>query len=134
MFFQKLDDQEGLRSKMLFAELMLGKYDHRASELFPADQLSGGERRRFGVARALFSPKPITIMDEPTSELDESTAKAAWKLIFAETSHGILFVASHDVDIVRQFDFVLHVRDGVVCLCEVSKFDLNELGLDQEAQ
>jgi len=57
--------------------------------------LSGGERRRLGVARALLAIRPVMVLDEPTEGLDDPEARA---LMFAVRRHqrdGIVVVISH---------------------------------------
>ncbi|WP_321532118.1 ABC transporter ATP-binding protein [uncultured Desulfuromonas sp.] len=50
---------------------------------FAVSNLSGGELKRLSLLRALLSQKKITILDEPTSSLDEDTALAVWNLLFS---------------------------------------------------
>ncbi|EON30764.1 ABC-type cobalamin/Fe3+-siderophores transport system, ATPase component [Gordonia terrae C-6] len=75
--------------------------------------LSGGERHRVVLARALAQQTPILVLDEPTNHLD-----AAWRLrlmdILDELDATVL-AAMHDLDLVlRHFDSVAVVSDGGV--------------------
>lgn len=58
--------------------------------------LSGGERRRIGLARALLSARPLLLIDEPTADLDAATA-ADIRALLAEVARGrAVVVATHD--------------------------------------
>lgn len=63
----------------------------------PASQLSGGERQRLCLARLLVTSAPMLILDEPTSQQDEASARRVVQALRAETQAGrALVVASHD--------------------------------------
>jgi ABC-type transport system involved in cytochrome bd biosynthesis fused ATPase/permease subunit len=57
--------------------------------------LSGGERRRLGVARALLARRPVMVLDEPTEGLDESEARALMREVRRRQSGGTVVVISH---------------------------------------
>lgn len=86
----------------------VGLREDRATH-FPA-QLSGGEQRRVGIARALFADPSVLIVDEPTSNLDRRTADDIVALIdrLRERSRAIL-VASHDEHLIDAADNVLRL-------------------------
>ena len=64
--------------------------DHRGSGL------SGGERRRVGLARALLSGRPLLICDEPTADLDVDSAAEIVALLKAVSRERAVLVATHD--------------------------------------
>ncbi|MDE3030392.1 MAG: thiol reductant ABC exporter subunit CydC [Acidobacteriota bacterium] len=57
--------------------------------------MSGGERRRLGVARELLSARAVAIFDEPTEGLDDSSARALLASLRAHYRDGTLVVISH---------------------------------------
>lgn len=67
------------------------------------DELSGGQRKRLGLARALIMPCDLLIMDEPTNHLDDKTIM--WLEDYLRDSKSALIVSTHD----RYFlDSVVH--------------------------
>lgn len=68
---------------------------------FPS-QLSGGEAQRLGIARALATEPKILFADEPTGNLDETTAKGILSLLEDINSQGTtVLLATHDLDYVK---------------------------------
>jgi ATP-binding cassette subfamily C protein CydC len=57
--------------------------------------LSGGERRRLAVARALLAPGPVIILDEPTSGLDPALADGLMDSVFAAAGGRSILVITH---------------------------------------
>lgn len=68
-------------------DLML---DHRGSGL------SGGERRRIGLARAILSGRPLLLCDEPTADLDSESAAEVIELLETLARDRAVLVATHD--------------------------------------
>ena len=62
-----------------------------------SSELSGGMKRRLQIARALFSPTSMLIMDEPFRGLDEENRKRCIGMIKKYQKNRILLITSHDV-------------------------------------
>ncbi|MEO5598890.1 MAG: ATP-binding cassette domain-containing protein [Novosphingobium sp.] len=58
--------------------------------------LSGGERRRIGLARAILSRRPILLLDEPTADLDGPTAHRVAAALAEVARTRLVLVATHD--------------------------------------
>lgn len=57
--------------------------------------VSGGERARLGMARALLSGRPVLLLDEPVAHLDHPTAEAVLRDLFAASSGRTVVLVSH---------------------------------------
>lgn len=77
-------------------------------------QLSGGERQRVALSRALINQPSIVFCDEPTGNLDSTTAEETFALLRSlNREHGQTFlIVTHDDDVARQADKVHVMRDG----------------------
>lgn len=90
------------------ADLHLADLGHRQVE-----ELSGGQLQRVAIARALVVKAPVLLADEPTSELDVTTAGHVMKLLRAEAERGaVVVVATHDQDVAEACDDHHRLVDG----------------------
>jgi putative ABC transport system ATP-binding protein len=76
-----------------------------------SSRLSGGEKQRLAIARALLLDRPIWLVDEPTSSLDAETKVLVMDCILGATERTILAI-SHDEEFLRRFDRVVYVDGG----------------------
>ena len=77
------------------------------------NQLSGGEQQRVAIARALVGEPRIVFADEPTGNLDDSSAKKIAHLFHELHADGLtLVVATHDQRLISLATTVVDVKDG----------------------
>jgi ABC-type lipoprotein export system ATPase subunit len=82
------------RAESMLERLGLGAFARGATQV-----LSGGQRRRLGLARAMLGRPRLLLADEPTADLDETTAGEVEKLLFewlADSGAAALIVTHHD--------------------------------------
>ncbi len=67
-------------------------------------QLSGGEKQRAGIARALLNNPQIVLADEPTANLDPSSTNEVMSLFFTMAAEGrTVMISTHNIGLIRQF-------------------------------
>lgn len=77
-------------------------------------KLSGGQRRRIDVARALIHNPKILILDEPTTGLDPQTRGALWAVIdmLRRENHMTVFLTTHYMEEAADADYVVILNNG----------------------
>jgi len=86
--------------------------NHRANS-FP-HQLSGGEKQRTAIARALITQPSVLFADEPTGNLDEKNASSILELLIdlQKQFNTSLIVVTHDPGIAKRADRIIRIVDG----------------------
>ena len=79
-------------------------------------ELSGGEKQRVAVARALVNHPAVILADEPSGSLDSQNKQELHQLFFdLRQEFGQTFViVTHDEELARLTDRTIHLRDGVI--------------------
>lgn len=99
------------RSRELMNYLGLGsRFHHKPS------QLSGGEKQRVAVARALVNQPAVVLADEPSGNLDSRNRDELHDLLFTlRNDFGQTFViVTHDDSFAERSDKIIHIKDGVI--------------------
>jgi len=102
-----IDDTE--RANRLLERVGLGnRLGHRPAEL------SGGEKQRVAIARALVRKPTLLLADEPTGNLDRSTANSVAELLLELQAEEemMLLVVTHSLELARQLSRRLELDDG----------------------
>jgi lipoprotein-releasing system ATP-binding protein len=101
-YARKLLDQVGLSHRI----------DHMPSEI------SGGERQRVAIARALIHQPKLLLADEPTGNLDRTSAEGVAELLtnLPEKSSMIQIVVTHSLDLAKRLPRCFEMNDGQLLL------------------
>lgn len=99
------------RFSELDALLGIGEFKRRA-----VAKLSGGQRRRIDIARALLHRPKILILDEPTTGLDPQTRKLLWGVIarLRQEEGMTVFLTTHYMEEAAEADFVVILEGGKI--------------------
>lgn len=79
-------------------------------------KLSGGQRRRIDIARALFHKPKILILDEPTTGLDPQTRKTLWNVVsnLRKNENMTVFLTTHYMEEAAEADYVVILDSGKI--------------------
>lgn len=78
------------------------------------NQLSGGEKQRIAIARAIINEPKLIIADEPTGNLDPETSKEILDILYKISSRGTsVLVATHNYELVKKYKSrIIRLIDG----------------------
>jgi lipoprotein-releasing system ATP-binding protein len=97
---KKLLNKMGLKNRL----------DHRSADL------SGGERQRVAIARAMIHKPKYIFADEPTGNLDKTTASKVFGIMndMIGESNSTLIMVTHDIELADQFEYKLILENGKI--------------------
>jgi lipoprotein-releasing system ATP-binding protein len=99
------------RAKELLSYLQLSdRLEHKPAEL------SGGEKQRVAVARALINNPSVILADEPSGSLDSRNKEELHKLLFdlRDKFNLTIVIVTHDKELAALSDRIIEMKDGVV--------------------
>jgi ATP-binding cassette, subfamily B, bacterial len=89
-----------------------GGYDAVLGE--DGSTLSGGQRRRLALARALVRATPVVILDEPTSALDVATESMIWQNVEEQLRGHTVIVIANRLSTARHADRIVVLEEGAI--------------------
>ena len=123
----KLTVLDNLKSRAALYGITGKAFDKRLSELSTlleldgllkrtVEKLSGGQRRRIDIARAIFHKPRILILDEPTTGLDPQTRQAVWKTIsnLQKNENMTVFLTTHYMEEAADANYVIILDNGKI--------------------
>ena len=86
------------------------------------NQLSGGEKQRIAIARALVNDPKIILADEPTGALDTYNSEEIMKILEGISKRALIIVVSHDEELMKKYaSKIIHMKDGKILKSEFPK-------------
>lgn len=79
------------------------------------NKLSGGEKQRIAIARALINDPQVILADEPTGSLDEKNSHDIMKILKIVAKKSLVIVVSHDVELTKKYaDYIMEMKEGKI--------------------
>ena len=110
---EKMDGGSSRKRACELAEYL--EIDKELLERYPGE-LSGGEKQRIAIARALFNDPPMLLADEPTGNLDENTRKIVEDIFckLHRTMNKTILLVTHDLEFAKKSERQYRIKDGIL--------------------
>ena len=83
------------------------------------NKLSGGEKQRIAIARALINDPEVILADEPTGSLDEKNSIEIMNILKTISKRALVIMVSHDADLTKKYaDQIIEMDDGEIIRVE----------------
>ena len=107
---EKRADAEKRAKELLDFLSLTDRMSHKPNEL------SGGEKQRVAVARALINHPSVILADEPSGSLDSKNKQELHSLFFQlrDELHQTFIIVTHDEQLAADTDRVIHLKDGMI--------------------
>ena len=90
--------------------------------------LSGGEKQRIAILRALITNPKVILCDEPTGALDEKNSLLIMEELKRISETKLVIMVSHNIDLVKKYsDRIIELKDGVVVYDKEQKSKINKV-------
>ena len=94
---------------------LLKKMGLKDKERIQVKYLSGGDKQRTGIARALVNEPKLLIADEPTGKLETKVGEQILELFKSLTEKGLaIIIATHNLELAQATQRIIHLQDGKV--------------------
>ena len=110
---EKMDGGSSRKRAYELAEYL--EIEKELLERYPGE-LSGGEKQRIAIARALFNDPPMLLADEPTGNLDENTRKIVEDIFckLHRTMNKTILLVTHDLEFAKKSERQYWIKDGIL--------------------
>lgn len=110
---EKMDGGSSRKRAYELAEYL--EIEKELLERYPGE-LSGGEKQRIAIVRALFNDPPMLLADEPTGNLDENTRKIVEDIFckLHRTMNKTILLVTHDLEFAKKSERQYRIKDGIL--------------------
>lgn len=104
---KKIDDEK--------VSILLEEVGLKGKERIQAKHLSGGDKQRIGIARALINKPKLLLADEPSGKLETKVRGEILELFEELSQKGLaIFIATHDLELAQATQRIIHLQDGKI--------------------
>jgi ATP-binding cassette subfamily B protein/subfamily B ATP-binding cassette protein MsbA len=110
------EDETSMAIRQSGADALVAKMPAHVNHAIAKDgsNLSGGERQKIAVARAILKDSPVIILDEATSQFDVDSCEYLQKVIKTEFASKIVILITHNYDHLQDMSRVYRLENGIL--------------------